>query len=110
MFWKWVQLNLMVSGARFYAVSTKYWVSSNCRNFENTTVRDNDGSGEREIYRLIRVAPAAAVQGGAATTYSANIANGVPVYSELDDDNTVGLTRFISSQPNFYSAQGWLKS
>ena len=74
---------------------------------EYITVRENDGSGEREIYRLIGVAPAAAVQGGAATSYSANIANGVPVYSELDDDDdTVALTRFISSQPNFYSAQG----
>ena len=31
MFWRWALLNLMVSGAVFHAVSTKYWVSSNRR-------------------------------------------------------------------------------
>ena len=68
---------------------------------EYLTVRDD--SGETEVYGLVGVAPSSAVQGGAATTYSANMGSTVPVYRELDDDND-GFFGYVAAQPNFYSA------
>jgi hypothetical protein len=61
---------------------------------EFITVKDNDWSGEHDVYRLIGVAPAHAVRGGAASTYASRIRQSVPIYAELDDENNA-LIRYL---------------
>ncbi|XP_018025877.1 uncharacterized protein LOC108681371 [Hyalella azteca] len=61
---------------------------------EFITVKDNDWSGEQEVYRLIGVAPPHAVRGGAATTYASRSSHSVPIYAELDDENSA-LIRYL---------------
>ena len=62
-------------------------------------VRDSDGSGE-DFHVLVGVAPARAVQGGSAQTYSAKIGNTVPVYVEHDDLDDFPLYYFKSRSRN----------
>lgn len=68
---------------------------------EYITVNDDDDfSGEHELYRLVGVAPASAVSGGAAKTYADKIGQTIPVYNEPDDND---YASFIYSPPGSLS-------
>ncbi|KAF2364445.1 hypothetical protein FHG87_004803 [Trinorchestia longiramus] len=64
---------------------------------EYISVKDNDLSGEIEVYKLVGVAPSQAVRGGAATTYSAKIGPSVPIYAELDDADSYWIRHLAAT-------------